>query len=1594
MKKSQSQKTPATSTNKASLTEKLQKQRQELLDLGTRNRLIHMPLENKNAKLVQIFDEKTTEVFRILVDDNKKMSFIPRKHHEELTTDSNINNDEDTKIYLPLPKDEDNQGTAKRHTDSKLQTKLTADKLQRRLFTLYNEAREVIEEQGINTLYLSVGILNYIDTDKKKRTAPLVLIPVKLSRKTAKDKFELEWLEEEIASNLSIIEKLKIDHNIILPKLGNSENIDIESNDIIKYLNKVITVVSNQKEWLVDVNGMCLGMFSFAKYLMFKDLDPSSWPEEKSILDNPMVKQLVAGTDEGLSIASTSGLTNWSDIKNLDDHISVEQLDHIVDADSSQTVAIQMVREGRNLVIQGPPGTGKSQTITNIIATAVLDGKKVLFLAEKLAALEVVYRRLAKEGLDCICLELHSSKVKKTDVIQEINKTWQLGRPAPSKFSESNIEKLKDLRVYLNNHPKNLHQESNSISETPYYHIGKLTHLGQGDKKWDWLNIAGVETWSNRKMENAKELVVSYGKALMDIKDPKNHIWKDSNIVNYIGTERNKIEHILTNWLEATKKLTDVSKYIEDSLGKQFTIDNITQLKIGIKTLNLVNQKPQVAISTTNKTLWDDQRDFLKEAIRCRNTYTETISTSAEKFTASAWSAELSNERRIVMTEGKSWFKRHFGQYKKAKNKIQTYYLEELPKDPNDILKIADILVKGQDAFRGFEKYKSLGENAFGPSWSLSSFSTNYQGVIDWLINVETATGRKNIMEWLWSLDIRYTAAAVRDALLLIEDERKNRELLIDELKLPDNLGFESENLEMVSIAKLHSKAKEYISNIDSLPIWFIYRTKRNDMISYGLQELVKFAEETPEIAKDLIKVMEIKRSKQAVEAAFKNNIQLSTFTKYDHEEKIKSFKKLDQQRKDIAKEKILITHYDNFPPKLPSGQPGIILEEYSRRRPKRSVRNLICDAGAAIQDIKPVLMMSPLSVAQFLEPGKVEFDLLVIDEASQIKPIEALGAIARCKQVVVVGDNKQLPPTSFFSKITSDSADDYDDGDSAQLGEFESILTLFKARAIPDTMLRWHYRSKHPSLIAISNKQYYDSKLFLVPSPVQMGGTDGVVFRYVNGIYDRGGSGTNKIEAEAVANAVIHHARHQPNLSLLVAAFSQTQQMAIMDLVEVMRNQNSDVEAFFNSHPSEPFTVKNLENVQGDERDVVFLSIGYGKDAEGKMYQNFGPLNKIGGERRLNVLISRAKIRCEVFASITDEDIKTSNTEAVAVKDLKAYLNYARTGTMHLATNTGRTADSPFETAVAEMVRTQLKLEVEHQVGQSGFFIDLAIVDPKYPGRYILGIECDGASYHSSPSARERDRLRQEILESKGWNIIRIWSLDFFKNPKDEINRIKTAYEQALKNGDKKGQAKTNADTSTFTTIREAVIEPPKFDKVKPYVMSKVIFDEDTYLSAMSLEDESKILAIIRIESPIHRTEIVRRVRDGLNKGKAGRKIDSWVQDGIMNLKDTQQITISNDFCFYSDTPLVIRDRNVANFPAESKKTELISNEELDLALVEYTKAVISISETSLSRDIVNLFGFKSNTQAWSARISARLVVLCKLNKLKRDGDSISAQA
>ncbi|TYO99684.1 uncharacterized protein DUF559 [Geothermobacter ehrlichii] len=554
----------------------------------------------------------------------------------------------------------------------------------------------------------------------------------------------------------------------------------------------------------------------------------------------------------------------------------------------------------------------------------------------------------------------------------------------------------------------------------------------------------------------------------------------------------------------------------------------------------------------------------------------------------------------------------------------------------------------------------------------------------------------------------------------------------------------------------------------DWLGTWLDYLKARNRLAGKGLDQFIKGLEEkwfAPEQAED---VLQLCISHQLSTEIFRENAFLADFSGLEQNAIRAKFKEYDKKLQKLQQEKIAYRAADvELPIGVASGRVSeyselsLIRHEIGKKRKHIAVRSLLKRAPKSIQALKPCFMMSPMSVAQYLEPGLFQFDLVIMDEASQIRPEDALGSIARGKNLVVVGDPKQLPPTSFFQKVVDE--EEMDETVALQVTEsiLDTVIPMFKNRR-----LRWHYRSRHESLINFSNKHFYDSDLVLFPSPFQE--SDDLGIRYKKVPKGRFSRRRNVEEARWIVSDLLTQLVDRPDESVGVVAMNTEQRDEIeRQLDQALKEDDRARNSYEKNRSSEePLFIKNLENVQGDERDVIFISMTYGPEQiGGRTMQRFGPINSDVGWRRLNVLFTRSKKRMHVYSSMSSGDVVVGPRSSRGVAALRAFLEYCETGHLYHTVHTGRSPDSDFEIAVMDALR-EYGYECVPQLGVAGFYLDLAVKDPGMPGRFLMGIECDGATYHSAKSTRDRDRLRQEILESLGWKITRIWSTDWFKNP------------------------------------------------------------------------------------------------------------------------------------------------------------------------------------------------------------------------------------
>lgn len=1502
---------------------------------------------------------------------------------------------------------------------------------------------------------MAIGFLEWYEDDDSSLSyrAPLILIPVQLERfkldpKTHCYKFMLSYTEEDIETNLSLSEKLSRDFDLKLPELR--EDVLPE-----EYFIEVSNLIGSYRRWRI-VREMVVGMFSFAKILLYKDLDSDNWPDEYKIAEHEKIREILRTkeTEQGTDCII------YEEEHNLDEDEHASRLPVILDADSSQMSAIVDALRGRDLVIEGPPGTGKSQTIANFVATALHEGKSVLFIAEKKAALEVVRRRLDNCGLGDFCLELHSTKTQKgklhIDIRKRIEKRYH--EPTELQYILGDLLRERDnLRSYVNIINKEAGPNGEKIydilwkterwlseikDQNLFFGIDNALNLTRNDIN-DRLNplkdfvhlycelpVAAMKAWHGLKptklmpgdeqelktllhgLTLKSEELASYftliksthffpmGKhlisELLKIATIKGEALTQlpaafeqniaSKLINGASLKLveqlwEKVDEYKCLFAKALEFINNTEKVsVEDSTILQQAAEDILALGFGNTTLQeltvLLNEIEKVLASlhtikkhadTARDILISDVQDF--NALRQLLIIVDTINSAPEDIDLFAHAAHVSpyaaelcknaseevSEIKNGIDENKSFFnitrlpksiqlKQLAGELKKISGTFFAFLsprlrrlrqvIREFVVEPKNVKhamiiqkleEIAGLLEKAESSLTNMEYVHVLGPLFKGVetdwprlekhiSWTQSlrqsigsqvlaenvicnlkhcrdlssdlsqkirqSFEYVEQMLPKLLNNsesnmplddiIKSLSGIKdkigsalNVIEFrvhdssFNAIKIKISADAFLKANALrisIEDDNRYFDLLGQHFKgidtditmihsiaawvsslqnsadmpqeiiewllrsdtsdrlaaliacvekageylsvytatntaLQETGNYKSSSLfseefwgytpDKCSLERIVEKGHECIQCFDYLLLWSDYCRLLDTAITLGLGKIIENVENEKILPESALAHCNYGIYGSMSKEIIRSHPELSSFTRANYENSRNRFIELDKQVINLSRQQIA-SKISKRP--VPAGRGSgtvrewtnfaLIRNELNKRKRHIPLRQLIKRSVQALQALKPCFMMSPLSVSQYLTPGEIKFDFVIMDEASQIKPEDALGGIARGSRLLIVGDSKQLPPTIFFEHNIESSEDD-DDTNIAE--DTESILDICRT-TYRSRRLRWHYRSEHESLIAFSNRQFYDDNLIVFPSPYRADTSLGIRCHYIeNAIYSKG---KNMTEAQVVVHAIIAHFKACPNVSLGVATFNREQRDLIEDLLDKKRKQDSWLDNIIkeSEEQEEPFFIKNLENVQGDERDVIFISFTYGPDADTrKVYQRFGPIGGEAGWRRLNVIFTRAKKRLEGFSSMLPTDLIITDNTPRGVRVLKEFLDYAFNGRFHeYGQISQEEPQSDFEFSVARVLNNH-GYKTAFQVGVAGFFIDVGVLHPVRENDFVIGIECDGATYHTGKSVRDRDRLRQEILERKGWQIYRIWSTDWFKNREKEIERLLT---------------------------------------------------------------------------------------------------------------------------------------------------------------------------------------------------------------------------
>lgn len=1348
---------------------RLERWQRKLLDLSARNPLLNQKPSKSNLTIV-CDDPGALED---LLSTGARISIAP---FPRLQTQ-----DQDEDIHRQRTGEELREVYARDALVKKqVLVELTPEDLDKRAVEIYRKAQTSLKEGGSNTLFLAVGFLLWKPKDKGslRYRAPLILLPVSLERKSVRSGVKMVANDDEPRFNTTLLEMLKKDFGIEINGLSSVLPEDESGVDVAGIWNRVRHSIKEVPGFEV-VEDVVLGHFSFAKYLMWKDLSDRS----EALKESQVVKHLLDTPRE----AYESDI-RFVDPKDIDREYAPADLLTPLPADSSQMSAIATADRGKDFVIIGPPGTGKSQTIGNLIAHMLGKGKKVLFVSEKTAALEVVHRRLREIGLGQFCLELHSNKAKKVDVLDQLRTSWNSASRSTVSDWRAEAERLKNLRDRLNRVVDALHQRHRN-GLTAHYAIGVKVRDGDlaAKVKLGWLNGDYHDEEQLQQLREMAKLLSVQAKAVGNLVDHplsmiNNYDWRPQWQEEVVSSAR----QLQASADQLARDLTAFESALGISLGE-----------VNLAKLSGVAECGQVLLDAYRKQVSfalepdaPERLDALEEAVLHLKTYIATQAKLSCVYEELSWrkldSVELD---RAWNKANDTWWPKSWFAKRNVVKQMREGGAQGDPDPSNDIGVLRQLRETGGHIDRLDGVLKDLRE---WDSYTSDPEAIASLGLLGARARVAVgkladdaeslATMRGKIRTLLYDAnDLLAPDASVGRVInnfITAFEKFSSLKTQFEEL-VGSTLGAHSPTLDAVG-----SLCQEIIEHHTSLKDWCAWVRRRSEALDLQLGPLVEAVENGSLTADQVEEVFEASYCSWWSSAVIGEDEVLRTFSSPEHEAAIQNFRELDTQFSDLTAKYIAARLAGDIPDQeniQKSSSWGVLRHELQKKMRHKPVREMMETMPDVITTLAPCLMMSPLSIAQFLSAGQAQFDVVIFDEASQITVWDAVGSLARGKQVIVAGDPKQMPPTNFFGR-----SDDDPDGDVDGEGDLESILDELIGASIPQRVLNLHYRSRRESLIAFSNSRYYDSALVTFPAPVHP--DKGVSLVRPEGFYARGKARHNQGEAKAIVAEIVRRLTSEDpavrNLAIGVVTFNTEQQSLIEDLLDKARSDDPAIEwAFSEDDTLEPVFVKNLETVQGDERDVILFSITYGPDEADHVTMNFGPLNRTGGERRLNVAMTRARSEMMVFSTMPPERIDLSRTQARAVADLKHFLEYAERGASALgAAVHGSMGDfeSPFEVAVARGLQ-QKGWVVHPQIGVSAYRIDMGIVNPDEPGVYLAGIECDGAMYHSSANARERDKIRQGVLEGLGWTLFRLWSTDWWTNRAKALDKLDSALAQRL---------------------------------------------------------------------------------------------------------------------------------------------------------------------------------------------------------------------
>ncbi len=1182
-----------------------------------------------------------------------------------------------------------------------------------RVKEIARKSRENSEERGLETMSLAAGYATWRGEEGKRPTnAPVLLVPIAVNAReragpTLSRSGEPQVnpvLQQVLASRF----RCQIDPAVLLAAADTDPDRDDDPFNLDGLLAKLDELCRGVPEFGIR-RTIYLGNFHFHKMAMVRDL--RDHPEH--LVEHDLIAALAGDVEAQARASSTGGAGGAEPDPRQFDQLPPRSEFLFLDADASQHKAIHVALGGRNAVVQGPPGTGKSQVIANLIVCAAAEGKRVLFVAEKRAALQVVLDRLARAQLGALALDLHGGETSRRVIAGRIRDALEYISKGEPVVSDAILSKFEDRRSRLNAHVARMHASRAPAGMSVFQLQGKLLRADP--------NGATIKT-----RFRGPSLLHLDARVAAEVKDMLIEACALGTL--FLGTEDSPWTATTFRDGHAVQQAIDIATASADELWPQArrAIEIALAPHRAAPLANLTDAQGALSVAR-------DVADFLG------------------KYRSSLFGEDLPRLAAALRPAGRGWAARAWASiagsaYRNGKATVLRHALSITSPQQMlaDVRRAADLAARWRRA--GFDAPTPI------------------------------------------KLDVTAASNAV---------ERLRKELAtLQAISGCGELATRPPN-EFGAVLEAMRDGAAVARRIPAL------RSLERRFEQHGLTALVRELREGHVEAARWPAAFERTWLQSCLEHALAEDPELAAFSGQIHGKFVEEFRELDRQRLELAAKRVAGRHVAESLKMLAAlpAQAAVVRREAEKKMRHLPFRRLMEQAPDVLAALFPCLMCSPLSVSQLLPVKHGLFDLVIFDEASQVLAEDAVPALMRGTRAVVSGDHHQLPPTPFFADGSDEEDDDTDGPDGvvaavAQAADatkgFESLLSMMSAFA-PSPMLQWHYRSRDERLIAFSNHHIYGGRLTTFPSP---GGTIAVEHILVKGdtLLDTGRDDSSSIEVARLVQHVLQHAerelaRPDPTVrrSLGVIALGIAHARRVEAAIDRAREQRADLDEFFDPSLQERFFVKNLENVQGDERDIIMLTLGVLPDRAGRVsLTRFGPLNnREHGYRRLNVAITRARHRMILISAFAYHAIDASKDLSRGMELLRHYLEYAdKGGRLPEGVRTGEPLNE-FEADVADALAAHGVVTVP-QWGMSGYRIDLVARHPRDPGRHVLAIECDGASYHSAPTARDRDRLRQQHLEALGWRFHRIWSTDWFNRREQEIRRALSAYEAAVAQADR----------------------------------------------------------------------------------------------------------------------------------------------------------------------------------------------------------------